>query len=574
MQLKEELSKSSTNMDSETYVDTLQNIDESVERIASGKGVPATINTLLRGIDLVEDVLDAQNLNARRTRQRLITARTHAWQWLDITLPKMAAQLSGKRTSPRAWLVRLVAQLRHVFQTKAPTCTFHPPQYLFSGSGDDSDTSTAVFVNKKAKRLLAGEEMERAIAEAVPEVVAQWLNYPRDQNRKLAWFVSTLKERLGEEVITMDYVWRMIRHFKSTYVVSGSRPYAIQSASALSEFHDEVARHPISTEGTLESRLYGQYRQLFQGTLDPGDVDVAGRAGPCWARYAYMWKTAREYVQNPHTPSDDKFRKLLQQDPGYYLPIRDKAPDRLKSIGSSGPYTQDEIRTTRGIFSALVWRGVTHRSEFFDDHRILFDDWDDFDDLVQSILDSPDIAVASREDEYFCSNRPYGQVNKDRSIDQVKVYWTSITQRRWEEFLSGHSPLAFSAMLQYFRPRKDAQKVFPNLGKTGSFALVEDLALAGVCELPTVMEIAENILSLGSGGLYGLKDLGLIKGDLKALKRSDRISLIAGALEEVNSFCTNTFSGEDREEMGLNMVVLEHSLCTFHRALVKKALIQ
>ncbi|KAF6754607.1 P-loop containing nucleoside triphosphate hydrolase protein [Ephemerocybe angulata] len=157
-----------------------------------------------------------------------------------------------------------------------------------------------------------------------------------------------------------------------------------------------------------------------------------------------------------------------------------------------------------------------------------------------------------------------------------------ITRAHFEEAMQyvrlsvqdSHTRPTFSATLQYFRPRKDSEKkIFPNLGNLGSFALVGDLALASVCDMPTTMEMAECILSLNSGGMGGLRDLGLLPGTMPS-KRLEKVEVVAAALEEVDSFCMNTFSEDERREMGYNLIVLEHSLCKFHRALGKKALLQ
>lgn len=135
-------------------------------------------------------------------------------------------------------------------------------------------------MNRRANRLLAGVELVDAVSEAVPEIVAEWLRYPQDMNHKLSWFVSALQDSLGAEILTADYTWKMIRYFKSTYVVSGSRPHG---TAASAEFREEISRHPISIDSTSKRRLYQQDQALLRGDLDPTDVDVEGRAGPCWA---------------------------------------------------------------------------------------------------------------------------------------------------------------------------------------------------------------------------------------------------------------------------------------------------
>lgn len=171
-------------------------------------------------------------------------------------------------------------------------------------------------------------------------------------------------------------------------------------------------------------------------------------------------KISMQYTRNPEAPSRDKFHALLQKEPGYYLPLREQFPARIKATGPAGPYRPEMIRTLPGIYNALVWGGGNSSHKVLQHQRIVFTSWDDLSSTVDSIIVDPHIPVASRADPYFCSAQPYGHTNRNRNIEQAKVYWASMCDRKWTEFTSSHTRPTFSATLQYFQPRRDNQDIF------------------------------------------------------------------------------------------------------------------
>ncbi|KAF5331339.1 hypothetical protein D9611_011839 [Ephemerocybe angulata] len=551
-------------VDSPALLASVKTADRAVETHPDSEATVHSIEQLLQGVDAIQALLDQQSRAARLYRKTIILGKTRVWTWIDKTLPALARDIMEKdRPEARkaqvlshdpGWLEQLVRASKDIHLARKATHTFDSSDFAFHAI---EDNVTYIYTNAKSVQYMAGDELKAVVCNSVSEVVAGWLNYPRDKNQKLAWFIEALTSSLGEEILTMDYTWKMIREFKAGYIAGGSAPYRSKSSGAATAFKEELARHPISIENTIENTFYKQYQALVNGTMNVSDVQIAGRMGPSWARYAFMWRVALLFIRGSSGTGQGPFRNLLAQDADYYLPIREKAPSRVRATSSEGPYAPATITTVHGIFSALVWRGATYRSEFSKKHGMVYDSWDELSSTIDTIIKDSRRPL-KMESEYFASMRAYGQPVKKRTIENGKDYWRSIQDRRWDAFCASSPKRTFSQTIQYFRPAK-SDAIFPYLGNLGSFALACDLVYAGVCQTPTYEEMAECIVVLGSGGLGGLVDLELVPEKLSG-KKEEKIREVAVALEEVHMFGKHTFDSHDQAEMGLDLITIEHSL--------------
>ena len=72
--------------------------------------------------------------------------------------------------------------------------------------------------------------------------------------------------------------------------------------------------------------------------------------------------------------------------------------------------------------------------------------------------------------------------------------------------------------------------------------------------------------TVNSGAVLGLHDLGLLCHPLRG-EREEKVQAVANAMEVFASKVEESFTAEEREEMGWDVIVMEHSLCKFHRFL-------
>lgn len=570
-QVARELQACTTGSGAPRDLDTLIEVVSAAQREFTanpcGLNTPTRVNTLLEHIDVIETTLGQHNLVARKGRSAVVEGRCRIWRWLEHDLPQATREvLRGKGRSTRGggWLGSLVQKLKSIFQLKTASFSFRSSNFSFHPK--DRDVSV-VFQNKRHRQNLSGEALEESVVDAVTEVVRGWLRYTDDQDRRLLWFVLALEEELGEEIVTMDHTWKMISHFKSTYVVSGSHPERATDDSAAFAFRKELSQHPISTESTRENALYREYQGLLQGKVSPVDVSVAGKSGDGWAKYLKMWRTAQSYVASTSSPARTRYHRALRDDPDAFLPIREKAPGRVRATQADGPYADGTIQTVGGIFSAVVFRSITYRSPFFYNQRMVFDSWQDYSSFIDGLCGQPDWQGMTRRDQYFCLDAPYGgRPNPQRNVELAEQYWASVKDRRWPAFCSATPKPTFAQMLRYFDPKRKESNIFPQLGNLSSMSLVCDLAYSSVCEMPTIQEMAECITSWNSGSLKGLQLLGLVDVFPKGTKRPEKVRAVVQALQEVWDFLSSKLSKEEQEEIGLDVIVLEHSLCKLSRS--------
>jgi hypothetical protein len=210
---------------------------------------------------------------------------------------------------------------------------------------------------------------------------------------------------------------------------------------------------------------------------------------------------------------------------------------------------------------------ITYRADFFTKGlNIVFEDLDEYKDTVKDIVSADEDPDFNAEDPYFCNIRAYGTPNPNRSIKNADVYYATIIERNWPEFTALNPRPTFSQMLAWFRPKKAESTLFPNLGPLGALCLVGDMAYAQVCQMPTIMDMADAAVEVNSGAVLGLHDLGLLCHPLRG-EREEKVRAVADAMEVFASKVEESFTAEEREEMGWDVIVMEHSLCKFHRFL-------
>ncbi|KAJ3506650.1 hypothetical protein NMY22_g17179 [Coprinellus aureogranulatus] len=465
------------------------------------------IGTLATGVKTLQHLLDEEARVCRDTRRIVVAAKYRTLEWVEKDVPDRAMELMGGNAmevddDPMAWLPSLVEDLKHMHRKRGvKKQSFSSSHYHFGGGAGDV---VVEYTNRKPGRLLAGRELTDEVCLATRTVVRGWLGMT-GLDQKLYWFMTILREKLGEEALTMDYTWQILSHFRATYVVSGRADRAqVEDASA---FEKELQEHPITKEMTKENALYERYKGLLTGKLSPEDIAGPVLAGEMWAKYTHMWRMGMLYVRDPCANVNDKFYRAVQEDSDYFLPARESASSRQRVTGNDGPYAPS-------LFGPI---------------------------------------------------RP----NAQRSIENAKRYWETIEERDWTAFTSSPERPTFSKTFRWFRPTKQKRTLFSNLGNLGGMCLVGDMAIAQVCEMPTVSEMASVIVEIGSGAVRGLIRLGLLPALEEFLdhEKSAKEAMVREGLEEVMRFVEATFTEDERKEMGWNIIVCEHSLCKLARAL-------
>ncbi|KAG2015111.1 hypothetical protein CC2G_008407 [Coprinopsis cinerea AmutBmut pab1-1] len=411
--------------------------------------------------------------------------------------------------------------------------------------------------------LPGGQDIVGAVEEAVLNVVVQWMGLPT-RRRQRGWFVTIVADVLGPEALTLDWGWSMYTDFRPWYLVKSNKVYKARTLrrSDASGFEQALRSHPITKADTIEGRLYRTYRGLLDGSLSPSNTMTPISVDPtAWGRLCTMLERCLVYVQDRPSITNEGFQGKLIDDADYYLAFREHAPSRVQT--RSTIFHSSTIRTNVGIFSAVVWRGITYRTPFATNHRQVFKSYNDFIDTIRSVVNDDLTTPTTEDDSYFCRGDAYGSRNPNRSIQNASAYWKTITKRHWPRMAASNP--TFQECWQWFRPakQKDHDRLFPQLGDLGSYLLTADLAYANVCQFPTVDELASAIVELNKGAMNGLKRLGFIRGRERSKK--DKVAVVSEALRSLDALIRESFGKDDLNEAGYDLICLEHILCKFQR---------
>jgi hypothetical protein len=231
------------------------------------------------------------------------------------------------------------------------------------------------------------------------------------------------------------------------------------------------------------------------------------------------------------------------------LPFRNSAASRRRVLLPGGPYSPEHVRTKSGLFSALVYRGITHNTRFLQDNKTLFRDLDDW----NSTLEEPRnvMAMIQHGKTYFCRSDAYGQAAKARSIENAEGYWKLVSEDpTFSDWLTSPQPVS---ILDLFSKIKKACYGF---GPLTTLQLINDYVECGLVQEPTIEEMATLICKLKMGGSRGLQALGYDVGSP---------TRVLDALRSLRSDLMNALTAEERLAMGFGVIMIEHSLCKLGR---------
>ncbi|KAF8582091.1 hypothetical protein K439DRAFT_1299465, partial [Ramaria rubella] len=152
-------------------------------------------------------------------------------------------------------------------------------------------------------------------------VITQWLQYPKEQTISAAQakFVITLTEITESyDVLLLDATWKAYCYPKSEL------------------FKDRKIKH-ITDKHMLED-LTGTVQDFLQ--------------------FLHMTIPMPQSLV-PHS-TDNSLMKKIKEYPDFYMPFRELAPSQLQATNPQGPFEHNYIRTRSGVFSALIYRGITY----------------------------------------------------------------------------------------------------------------------------------------------------------------------------------------------------------------------
>ena len=250
--------------------------------------------------------------------------------------------------------------------------------------------------------------------------------------------------------------------------------------------------------------------------------------------------------------------KKVQSDLDYFLPFRQHAP----SLANARREIYADVHrlanpTGIGLFNILAFRGVFFGSPFAKSNHFRwfcgYEDWEGF------MIDGKEEARKDGriEEEYYVKQNCYGHSQKERSTNLLEGYWKQ--RNLWNEvFNQSTKPNVRQVYRWLTSTTEEGKSKFRNIGSLSALLICGDLVEAGLVLTPSSRELGDLIFKVGKGAKDGMTLVGLVKNSAKGEE-------LCEALESLDLALLKALSEEEKEAMGYNIIMLEHTLCKIKR---------
>ncbi|TFK62067.1 hypothetical protein BDN72DRAFT_933532 [Pluteus cervinus] len=519
----------------------------------TGRGVFEDVFTISSSFSLIQVRKDLGHLSMRFTDMLCNVLNLLLWEWLD--------NLLGQDLD---WLTILRRKVWSSFSDPLKAHTFSLATYLPKYTNPASADYSTTIRQRKAYVSENGEEVEDRLF----DILGSWFNFPpRKHFQPLAWLTREFVDYFGMEALVLPGVMRIDRDVsaiirsKGRISVSGWRSTIREWAEI--RFIDHTLVRPCSEERACLKDVFGIVEKAYP-TIRTWTSLVEPEARRRFKIESSFVDPLSDLLlvmmplfDDPHRTIDlpaSKTTKLyawkafmldVQDDLDQRLPFRDLAPSRNKVLYGSGPYSAEYLVSRAGFFSALVYRGITHNTEFLmDQENTVFPTLEVWNKLYDGLKEFHD-------EDWFCNKQAYGRYCPQRSVDNAASYWDKSGDPQVVSWLLEGEHLDFIDVFNIISKAK-----ITAFGKLTTYLLVSDYAIAGVVAMPNCQEMGYIIHQIRLGGLHGLEKLGYPCRSREETARS---------FESVYNMMLATMEDGYRDEVGFDVFLLEHLLCKYSR---------
>jgi len=525
------------------------------------------------GLRSLSSVVLAQSLISRVRRACIMYIDYAASHWLEVYIKKICADiLSENIQDDNDWLSRLVQDVKlRLYRRSGEPIVFKAAVYI------PQLTNASYTLHSPRSRLpVENDKHDDVIVSTVISILHHWLDYPTDPVAKQRpWFIHAVVTEYGKAALYLDGVWEAYRALNGRAKQMG--PWRVSTSFKSlrrDKNYTDTHPHPLSDPNSLESIKLKDLADLLIGIQDnshsiaqPHEISnddhsniFLNRLSPHLKKLgrdeihkflSFVTDTINHQLQRNFQPANPALIQIIRDKPDKYNPFRELAPSRLRLKARGGPFSEELVRTTTGIFSAVVWRAITFSTQFAMEGPIVFTSSRDFDQKCK--------AMGKKDKSYFCDMSAYGSCNPKRCIENASIYWESLQGGRWEAFV-GTRKVAFKDCYDFFLcPKGD--NLFPQLGPLSAYLLTADLSYSGVVEPPTLEEIADTICDLDKGAASALRRMRLVP-----LKDHSNKQAYRQAVKSVYETVLNLIPNEEHSSLFVDFILIEHMLCKFSRS--------
>lgn len=238
------------------------------------------------------------------------------------------------------------------------------------------------------------------------------------------------------------------------------------------------------------------------------------------------------------------YQSKVQESSDKKLPFRDAATSRYRILNSNGPFSPSNISTRSGLFSAIIYRGITHNTPFLLEQPTLFEDLDAWNTLYNVL--SP---LHKDDEKYFCDKSAYGQAIAARVVANAEGFWKATGDPKFSSWLFSSATIDFMDLYNIFMTLR-------SFGSLIAYQLAVDYATAGKATTPSLEDMGYIIWKIRAGGLKGLRRLGWVVRDAKSA---------TNAFKNVYHALKYHIPPNMQQKMGFSVFTVEHALCKLSR---------
>jgi hypothetical protein len=517
------------------------------------------------------------HLRTRAERAQIILSASRLWRWVEMDMADLARSRLAETDAARAqrtrdWMDDIISVLQSGLADGRRLIELDPLRYPRMSA---FATSSYTFTNRHAPLRYAGEDQREGLAEAVVDsirlIIPHWMGFngpdgKLDRNDRVrSWFINALEQIFGTKFLTTDLAWNWFTSFRTGWVIRGDRIYRTYTPSRhlMEPFMLALKRHPMLDTETEIGRCFATYSALISGECVPVPLYRIS-SSPYDKRHVHFVefiRTGYRVVTGQQVAGAGGLGDGMLQSPDTLLPIRESLYARIRSRSAAGPYHSSFIKTRQGIFSALVWRGITDNTVFARVGRMQFTGVLDLQDAIDELA----LRFPAADTTYVCLQHIHGRYIGSRKTTNAITLWNDVGDLpKWEEFCDTFP--TFGDCFTYFFGRAgdgEARRRVEDIDTVSMYNVVCDLVYAGICQPPTVDEMARYISTVKGQSYRAIRFLGLVD------YTKDPTTEAAHALGTVQGLVMAMMSWEEIQMLGLDIIGLEYALGRYMEAKVR-----
>ncbi|KAJ7245185.1 hypothetical protein B0H12DRAFT_1308057 [Mycena haematopus] len=549
-------------------------------------------------------------LSLKLQRQSIMQTTYTFWTWLDGYCTEIIRNALDSQEPLNHWISSLTRHVRTLLLVRGP------PRELRS-----SDFGAAILEGRYAFRarhtLAPASDLD--VTRTVIDILATWLKFPvGGKSRAQAWFIDAIFHECHPAALYLDSVWFAFTHLETEVfgeltdglpspVAYQRLKMALRSCALTdptSETHlvimdlealvtDYRRRTAVVTamtastsavlqnQGTISGPHTVMQRQVTGSSVSkintssrprPGRV-AAGPSAPLMladdATQLHKMMRFLEYLVEleplidggDHIQSLSSLQAYVKSRLDFLLPFREHGPSRVKSRGPTTAFDPSHSRTWAGLFSGLIFRGVTFASPFAVQAAKTFflnvGDWD------AECAKHP-----GATDDFFCNAWAYSKRKSTRTVSLVSDYWTALTTPDCPDWEVNTANRCYDFRACYNFLKETSPSRFKEIGSLAGFLLTADFYYAGAVAPPTVQDVGEIIRGINKGGVRGLELLGLVQERERGKGRTYKMAStdeVRAAFGKLYGFLDRNLSDVQKQRMVFDSIMTENSLCKFSR---------